>query len=101
MIRVAVLTRNITEKVLEFMNTLLVKPNDKTFEAYLDAVDTSKSSQVNLVWKNVMLESLFKAWKSSIKEASCSHESGMCIISIAWGVSRTSSHSQLGIKTLC
>ena len=82
MIRVAVLTRNISEKVLEFMNTLLVKPNDKTFEAYLDAVDTSKSSQVSLIWKSVILESLFKVCKSSIKEASCTHESGICIISI-------------------
>ena len=101
MSRVAVLKTNISEKVLEFMNTFLVKPNDKTFEAYLDAVDTSTSSQVNLIWKSVILESLLKFAKVASRKRVAPMNQGYVLSLLREEYSRTSNHSQLGIKTLC
>ena len=94
MSRVAVLLTNISEKVLEFMITFPVKPKDKIFEAYLDAVDTSKTSQVNL--------SLFLRFiKLALRKRVVPINQGDALSLLREEYSRRSNHSQLRIKNLC
>ena len=97
---VAVLTTNISEKVLEFMNTFFVKPNDKTFEAYFDALILP--SRAKSIWfGKLSYWNLFLRFaKVASRKRVAPMNQGYVLSLLREEYSKSSNHSQLGLKLL-